>query len=225
MSLPQSTVRLRVWGDFACFTRPEMKVERVSYDVMTPSAARNILQAICWKPAIEWEVQQIDVLRPIRWTSVRRNEVGSVVSAQNAARAMQTGQGRLGLYADEDRQQRAGLILRDVDYLIHARFRMTDRAGPWDNPGKFTDMFRRRAAGGQCFWQPYLGCREFAAFFEPLAPDASAPDPIDESRDLGWMLHDLDYEGGGRATPCFFQARLEGGRISVPLRDSAEVRR
>lgn len=210
-----ATVRLRVWGDFACFTRPEMKAERVSYDVMTPSAARNILQAICWKPAVDWEVLRIDVLRPIRWTSVRRNEVGSVVPTTSAISAMKRGAGSLALYVEEDRQQRAGLILRDVEYVIHARFHMTDRAGPYDNAGKFAEMFRRRAEKGQCVWQPYLGCREFSAFFAPVG-DGEVITPVAETRDLGWVLHDFDYEVTPSPTPRVFRAQLFEGRMDVP---------
>jgi CRISPR-associated protein Cas5d len=203
-----------------------MKVERVSYDVMTPSAARNILQAICWKPAIEWEILAIDVLKPIRWASVRRNEVGAVASTQNAISAMRSGRGQLGIYVEDERQQRAGLILRDVEYVIHARFRMTERAGADDNAGKFAEMVRRRAARGQCAWQPYLGCREFAAFFELLPPEMPdpAPDIVTETRELGWMLHDLDYDSMPTPTPQFFQARLDRGRLRVPPRQSSEVR-
>ncbi len=218
-----STVHLRVWGDFACFTRPEMKVERVSYDVMTPSAARNILQAICWKPAIDWEVLRIDVLRPIRWTSVRRNEVGSVVPTTSVISAMKRGTGALGLYIEEDRQQRAGLILRDVEYLIHARFNMTARAGAEDNPGKFAEMFRRRAERGQCAWQPYLGCREFAAFFAPALTGEATSQPVDDTRDLGWMLHDLDYDTRPIPTPQFFRAQLNAGCMNIPPRQRVEV--
>ena len=218
---PGSTVCLRVWGDYACFTRPEMKVERVSYEVMTPSAARNILQAVCWKPAIEWEVQRIDVLRPIRWTSVRRNEVGAVASTQGALAAMKNGHGRLGLYVENERQQRAGMILRDVEYLIHARFRMTGRAGPGDNAGKFADMFRRRVERGQCAWQPYLGCREFAAFFAAASDDERPP--IAETRELGWMLRDFDYETKPSPLPGFFQARLVSGCMAVPAHPAEEV--
>lgn len=222
MPSPESSIRLRVWGDYACFTRPEMKVERVSYEVMTPSAARNILQAVCWKPAIEWEVRRIDVLKPIRWTSVRRNEVGAVVSTQSALAAMKAGHGRLGMYVEEERQQRAGMILRDVEYVIHARFRMTERAGPDDNLGKFADMFRRRAERGQCAWQPYLGCREFAAYFAPVPPDAPELEPITDTRELGWMLHDFDYDARPSPSPSFFEARLEAGRMAVPPRPGAE---
>ena len=219
-SPPPNEVRLHVWGDFACFTRPEMKVERVSYDVMTPSAARGILEAILWKPAIRWEVHRIDVLRPIRWISVRRNEVGAVAPTRSVAAAMQ-GSGALGMYVEEERQQRAGLFLRDVGYVIHARFRITGRAGREDNPAKFADMFRRRAARGQCFNQPYLGCREFAAYFAPA--DGDAPAPVDETCDLGWMFHDLEYEGGTTA-PRFFRARLQGGVLEVPPLGGEEVR-
>jgi CRISPR-associated protein Cas5d len=224
MSSKTNEVRLRVWGDFALFTRPEMKTERVSYDVMTPSGARGILTAVLWKPAIRWEIQRIDVLRPVRWTSVRRNEVGAVIPTTTVATAMKRGSGSLGMYVEEERQQRAGLLLRDVDYVIHARFHMTDRAGRDDNPNKFAEMFRRRAARGQCFMQPYLGCREFSSFFASV--EGSLPEPISETRDLGWMLHDLDYadDGSGAAAPRFFQARLENGVMHVPPADAEEVR-
>lgn len=220
MNPPPDEVRLHVWGDYACFTRPEMKVERVSYDVMTPSAARGILEAILWKPAIRWEVTRIDVLRPVRWISVRRNEVGAVVSTRNVTAAMQSG-GALGMYVEEERQQRAGLFLRDVGYVIHARFHLTRRAGSEDTPDKFAKMFRRRVDRGQCFNQPYLGCREFAAFFAPV--DDDTPSPVEDTRSLGWMLHDLEYEGDG-AVPRFFHASLEEGTLRVPAAGGEEVR-
>ena len=219
------TLRLKVWGDNACFTRPEMKVERVSYDVMTPSAARGVLEAILWKPAIRWRVTQIDVLKPIRWESVRRNEVGMVMSTDLAIAAMKKGSGKLGMYADDPnvRQQRAGLFLQDVAYTIHAYFELTDKAGPEDTTIKFQEMFLRRAEKGQCFNQPYLGCREFSAHFESLAHDQPLPEPIQETRDLGWMLHDLDYDGG-RFMPRFFRASLENGCMVIPPFDGKEVR-
>jgi CRISPR-associated protein Cas5d len=220
MTLPPNEVRLHVWGDYACFTRPEMKVERVSYDVMTPSAARGILEAILWKPAIRWEVTRIDVLRPVRWISVRRNEVGAVVSTRNVTAAMQGG-GALGMYVEDERQQRAGLFLRDVGYVIHARFRLTGRAGREDNPSKFAEMFQRRASRGQCFNQPYLGCREFAAYFAPA--NGSTPAPIESTCSLGWMLHDMEYADAG-ATPRFFRAELVDGVMAVPAPDGEEVR-
>lgn len=221
--MTHNTVCLRVWGDFACFTRPEMKVERVSYDVMTPSAARGVLEAIFWKPAIRWIVTRIDVLAPIRWTTIRRNEVSDVVPMSSVKSAMKQGKGDLGLYIEERRQQRAGLILRDVDYLIHARFELTARAGPDELPQKFAQMFQRRADKGQCFNQPYLGCREFSAAFALIDPQAEQPRAIDESRSLGWMLHDLDYSGEA-PNPRFFQAELNKGCLCVPPPDSPEVR-
>lgn len=211
--LKSRTFRLKVWGENACFTRPEMKVERVSYDVMTPSAARGILEAILWKPAIRWQVTQIDVLKPIRWTSVRRNEVGAVMSP-----------GPTGLFIEEKRQQRAGLFLRDVDYVVHAFFEMTAKAGPEDSVKKFEEMFLRRSEKGQCFHRPYFGCREFAANFEPLTEESGGPQPIDENRDLGFMLYDIDHSGA-EPMPLWFRAKIQSGSVSVPLLNSTEVRR
>lgn len=214
--------RLHVWGPYACFTRPEMKVERVSYDVMTPSSARGILEAILWKPAIQWIVTKIDVLNPVRWTSVRRNEVGAVISVNNLTAAMGKGNGDLGLYVEEERQQRAGLILRDVAYVIHAHFVMTDKVGPNDNAGKFLEMFRRRAESGQCFHQPYFGCREFAVSWE-LLQEGKEVRPVSESRDLGWMLHDMVHASDS-IKPAFYRAQMVGGTVKVPLPGSDEVR-
>lgn len=220
--MPESSISLKVWGDFACFTRPEMKAERVSYDVMTPSAARGILEAILWKPAIRWIITAIDVLEPVRWISIRRNEVGGVISANNVKTAMKKlTSDRLQLYVEDDRQQRAGLFLRDVAYVIHARFEMTERAGAGDHPTKFREMFLRRAARGQCFNQPYLGCREFSAAFAPAAGDEQPLSGYTE--DLGFMLHDLAF--APKAThPRFFRAQVRDGRIQVPHPDSDEVR-
>jgi len=206
-------VRLEVWGDYASFNRPEMKVERVSYDVMTPSAARGILEAILWKPAIGWEVIQIDVLKPIRWASVRRNEVGAVMSSRTN-----------GLFIEDQRQQRAGLFLRDVAYVVHTFFKMTARAGARDNVKKFEEIFTRRVEKGQCFHRPYLGCREFAAHFELLPSQATEPEAIDESRDLGFMLYDMDHSCA-EPMPMWFRAQLQSGRMHVPPLGSAEVRR
>ena len=222
-SMKSRLLRLKVWGENACFTRPEMKVERVSYDVMTPSAARGVLEAILWKPAIRWQVEQIDVLKPIRWGSVRRNEVGSVMSPRTPH-----------LFIEDQRQQRAGLFLRDVAYTIHARFEMTDKAGPEDTPIKFQEMFLRRAEKGQSFHQPYLGCREFSAHFEPVFYDQPLPEPVSESRDLGWMLHDIIHNHSGNrdgkhfcgdgCRSCFFRAGLDNGRLKVPPLNGMEVR-
>jgi CRISPR-associated protein Cas5d len=191
-----------------------MKVERVSYDVMTPSAARGILEAILWKPAIQWKIIQIDVLNPIKWESVRRNEVGSVVSARNAQTAMNTGEGNLGIYIEDQRQQRAGLFLRDVAYVIHADFEMTEKAGEEDSVTKFTEMFIRRASAGQCFHRPYFGCREFPVDFEFVPKDAENFPTIGKTQDLGWMLYDLDYSGK-EPMPQFFHAQMIDGSINL----------
>jgi CRISPR-associated protein Cas5d len=209
-------VRLRVWGDFALFSRPEFKAERVTYEVMTPSAARGILECIHWKPAIRWVVDCVHVLQPIRLDTVRRNEVGKKLPYATARLAAEGKDADLVLFADEERQQRASLLLRNVEYVIDAHFEMTPGAGPEDNPGKHADMARRRIARGQCVQQPYLGCREFPAFFEPVAPDArfGPPDRLAGPRDLGWMLHDIDFAHD--ATPHFFSAKLIDGVMTVP---------
>jgi CRISPR-associated protein Cas5d len=212
---------LEVTGDYACFTRPEMKVERVSYDVITPSAARAIFEAILWKPAIHWRITKIEVLKPIRWISIRRNEVGSVLPVGNITKAM-SGGANPSLCVEDDRQQRAGLFLKDVAYRLHAEFDMTNNAGVDDNPGKFAEMFQRRVKKGQCFNQPYLGCREFSCSFR-LAEEESLTKPIDESRPLGWMLFDMNYQSK-EIMPLFFNAELIKGVITVPDRNSKEVR-
>jgi CRISPR-associated protein Cas5d len=216
-------LRLRVWGERACFTRPEMKVERVSYDVMTPSAARGVLEAILWKPQMRWRIECIDVLKPIRWDSVRRNEVSAVASVRNLQTAMRGGPADLGIDVEAARQQRAAVVLRDVDYVIHARIELTDRASSDDPLAKYVEMFRRRATAGQCFHRPYLGMREFAADFA-LLDGGEAIRPIAESRDLGWMLLDIDH-ANGRPSPLFFAARLENGSVAVPAPESSEVSR
>ena len=218
---------LEVTGDFACFTRPEMKVERVSYDVITPSAARAIYEAILWKPAISWHIHKIEVLNPIRWVNIRRNEVGAVLPIGNINKAMKGGAAH-ALYVEDNRQQRAGLILRDVAYRLHARFELTGKAGKDDNEGKFSEMFRRRASKGQCFNQPYLGTREFSCSFRLIddSPklDESIPSPIAEDRALGWMLYDLDFSKPNNPQPLFFNATMNQGVIEIPNRHSGEVR-
>ena len=240
------TYCLEVSGDFACFTRPEMKVERVSYDVITPSAARAVFEAILWKPAIRWQVSKIEVLSPIKWINLRRNEVGCVASTRNIEGAMRSGTGQLGIYVEDERQQRAGLFLRDVHYRIHASFELcdpsshkpnfphlskrtvnadeTDMDDEPDQTVKFMAMFERRASKGQCVNQPYLGCREFAADFRLVEAEGPHPQPVSETRDLGYMLYDLDYCNPAAPRPCFFRASLVNGVVNVPVWDGEEVR-
>lgn len=206
-------VAVKVWGDYACFTRPEMKTERVSYDVMTPLAARGILEAIHWKPAIRWVIDRIHVLNEIQFDNIRRNEVGSKIPADNVRSAMRGGS--VLLYQDvvADRQQRASLVLRHVAYVIEAHFELTEQAGPEDTAEKHYNIMLRRLRQGQCFHRPYLGCREFPAHFEliegPLPPSCCRGE-----RDLGWMLLDIDYRDG--MTPRFFRAVMRDGVIEVP---------
>jgi CRISPR-associated protein Cas5d len=218
---------LEISGDFACFTRPEMKVERVSYDIITPSAVRAVFESILWKPAIRWQPEKVEVLAPIRWTTLRRNEVGSKISAANIKSAMQRGVGAMALYVEEERQQRASLLLRDVRYRVTASFAMTERTGEGDNPQKFAEMFERRAAKGQCINQPYLGCREFACDFRLVdlrAEPAGIPEELHGERDLGWMLYDLDFSDATNPQPRFFYARMNDGVVNIPPRESPEVR-
>ncbi len=216
-------IKLRVWGDYACFTRPEMKVERVSYDVITPSAARGILEAIHWKPAINWVVDKIHVLRPIVFDNIRRNEISSKVPTINPGSVMRDKK-PLYFLVDEgnNRQQRAATLLRNVDYVIEAHFELTDKAGPDDNEGKHLDIFNRRARNGQFFHQPCLGCREFPAFFALLEGDAPASCYAGERRELGYMLLDMDFQNN--MTPLFFKAVMQDGIITPPSRLSPEVR-
>jgi CRISPR-associated protein Cas5d len=222
---------LEVTADYACFTRPEMKVERVSYDLITPSAARAVFESILWKPGIRWRIRRIEVLKPVRWISVRRNEVASVISTRNALSAMNEGRGDLALYIEEERQQRAGLFLRDVSYRLHADLEISsDEARA--NPGKYIAMFNRRAESGQCVNQPYLGCREFAASFRSvvLVPDGDGrwragdgePPAVQEmTADLGWMLFDLDFTNSAEPKPMFFRANVKHGVMDL---SDAEVR-
>ena len=219
---------LEVWGPLACFTRPELKVERVSYDVITPSAARAIFEAIFWKPAIHWQVTKIEVLNPINWTSVRRNEVGAVASKNP-------------IFIEEKRQQKNSLLLRDVRYRLYAKLefipirrRKGEQPSLFDepahldeNPAKYNAMFERRASKGQCFTQPYLGTRECSASFKLVNPETDEFDvPINESRDLGIMLYDMDFETDTKNPPAmFYRAKMENGVIIVPPKDSEEILR
>jgi CRISPR-associated protein Cas5d len=199
-------IKLRVWGDYALFTRPEMKVERVSYDVMTPSAARGILEAIYWKPAIRWVIDYIHVLKPIRFENIRRNEVGKRASVDGS---IMSGKKEAGIFVDDPktRQQRASMILRNVEYVIEAHFEFTSKED--NNEGKHIDMFKRRAVKGQCFHRPYFGCREFPVSFEWC--EESLKSFFKGEQDLGFMLHDIDFKNN--MTPHFFRAVMRDGVI------------
>lgn len=217
------TYCLELSGPYACFTRPEMKVERVSYDVMTPSAARACFEAILWKPAISWHVRKVEVLQPIRWINLRRNEVASVVSTRNVETAMRAGKGDLGIYIEDERQQRAGLFLRDVAYRVHADLEFLHERDPQASAAKYQQMFERRAGKGQCVNQPYLGCREFAATFRLVAEPQGERAPIADTRDLGFMLYDMDFANANDPQPRFFRAQMEHGVVKVPSWNSEEV--
>ncbi len=219
---------LEVSGDFACFTRPEMKVERVSYDVITPSSARAIFEAILWKPAIHWGVTKIEVLNPIKWISIRRNEVSKVASTPTSKQIIGQGAESFGIYVDDPntRQQRAGLLLRDVKYRIHADLHFDQSQDIEADYGKYAAMFERRARKGQCFNQPYLGCREFSCKFRLVSKNElplEAP-PIEENKSLGWMLYDLDYTNRQSPAPRFFNAILKNGTVTIPEWESEEVK-
>lgn len=220
MATESRVLRLRAFGPLACFTRPEFKVERMSYEVMTPSAARGLLEAVLWKPAIRWQIRRIHVLKEIRFASFKRNEVNG--GRANPTAAQREGQEPMPLFfADESRAQRSTLALADVDYVIDATFRMTERAGEGDNVAKFTEMFERRLEKGQWFHPPYFGCREFAASVEPAPARFEA---IAATKPLGLMLHDLAFDANDAATPHFFPAVLRDGVVEVPPFEP-EVRR
>jgi CRISPR-associated protein Cas5, subtype I-C/DVULG len=233
-------VRLRAWGPTACFTRPELKAEAVTYEVPTPSASRGLLEAVFWKPQFLWEIRRIHVLTPPRFTTIRRNGVASKIPARTAEAAMKAGRGWLGLLVEDDRQQMSATVLRDVHYVIEAVFHLTSKADPakGDSEGKYLDMFRRRAEAGQCFHRPYLGCREHECHFAFVDSNLPIPGPADPlpddwrtgwpaiddadrsgllgERDLGYMLHDIDFAAG--RTARFFHAVMTDGVVTVPPR-------
>ena len=217
-------IRLEVWGDYACFTRPEMKTERVSYDVMTPSAARGLLEAVYWHPGMRWAVDRIRVCAPIRFTNLRRNEVKATINARSVRTVMERGKGELWLAAPEEIQQRAAMLLRDVRYVIDAHFDLTDKAAPGDNPGKFQDIMRRRVERGQFYHQPCFGCREFPAQFRACEELPPCPEELKGERDLGYVLWDMDYSDPENIVPLFFRAKLKDGVLEIPTRDSGEVK-
>lgn len=212
-------VKLKVAGDYACFTRPEMKVERVSYDVMTPSAARGVLEAIHWKPAITWVIDRIHILKPIRFTNIRRNELGSKLPLTAITKAMKDGRSPVQVLIEDTRQQRAAMVLVDVEYVIEAHFVLNGTKD--NNVVKHLEMFNRRAGKGQCFNQPYLGCREFSARFELVEGDVPKSELIGRD-DLGWMLHDIDFAND--MAPRFFRAIMNDGVIEVPPLTGKEVK-
>lgn len=206
-------IQLEVWGDYACFSRPELKIERVSYDVITPSAARGIVEAIYYHPGLKWIIDKIYVLSPIKFTNIRRNEVKNKISGSNVREYVNGKRDELYLAASKEIVQRAAMVLQDVHFVIEARFSMTDRAAPGDNPGKFQDIVTRRMEKGQCYYNPYLGCREFPAYFKKW-PGGPIP-TINETRDLGFMLYDMDYTDPQNITPMFFHAKLENGVLNT----------
>ncbi len=219
-------IQVEVWGDYACFTRPEMKTERVSYDVMTPSAARGLLESIYWHPGLRWVIECIHVCSPIRFTNIRRNEVKDVISARAVKSVMEKGKGidELYLATTESIQQRAAMVLKDVHYVIDAHFDMTDQAAPGDNPGKFQDIIKRRLERGQCYSMPYFGTREFAAHFARCTELPPCPEELLGERDLGWMLWDMEYTDPQDIKPKFFRAKLVDGAMDVPPPESGEVK-
>lgn len=212
------SISLEVWGDYACFSRPEMKVERVSYDVMIPSAARGLIEAIFWHPGLRWVIDRIQVCAPIRFTNIRRNEVMGAIPKDKVKKAMK---GNLDeLYYDtsdpKQRAQRAAMVLKDVRYVIDAHFELTDKTAPGDNAGKFQEMTRRRIEKGQFYHQPCFGVREFPAHFQMCAVRPACPDELKGERDLGWMLLDMDYSDPANIRPKFFRAVMRDGVIEVP---------
>lgn len=215
-------VRIRVWGERALFSRPEMKVERCSYDMMTPSAARGILEAIYWHPGLRWVVDRIYVMKPIQFTSVRRNEVKSKVQASSVLSVMNGAEKPLYISSREDIVQRAAILLRDVEYAIDAHFVMTEQANASDNDGKFKDIVMRRLRKGACYHTPYFGCREFPANFELFEEEEVRPAYVGVEKDLGYMLYDFDYSNPEDIQPQFFRAVLKNGVLD--LRDCEVIR-
>lgn len=210
------SIKMEVWGKNACFTRPEMKAERVSYDIMTPSAARGILEAVYWHPGMQWHIDRIYVLSPIRFTNIRRNEVASKILAQNVLAVMNGGKKPLYISTSEDIQQRSAMILQDVHYIIEAHFTITDQAAEGDNAGKFQSIVKRRLEKGQCYYHPYFGNKEFPAHFRLYEPSSIPVEPsLMGEKDLGYMLYDMDYTDPENIVPMFFRAVLQDGVLDL----------
>ena len=214
---------IEVWGDYACFSRPEMKTERVSYDIMTPSAARGLVEAIYWHPGMKYHIDRIYLLKPVQFASIRRNEVKATLLSSAALSAAKGGEVPM-LCTAENIQQRAALVLQDVHYVIECHFTMTEKAAPGDNPGKFQDIIKRRAEKGQFYHQPYFGTREFPVNFKLCDGMPECPKELLGERDLGWMLLDMDYSDPSDIKPVFFRAVMKDGVLEVPPWDSEEVR-
>lgn len=208
-------VRVRVWGEYALISRPEMKTERVSYDVLTPSAARGILESLYWHPGLHYVIDRIIVVKPIQFTSVRRNEVKSKISANNVLPVYNGMAKELYINTKADIVQRASLLLRDVEYVIEAHFEMTDKANASDNPGKFKDILMRRLQRGECYHMPYFGCREFPAHFSLCEEEIQSAYADVEEKDLGYMLYDMDYSDCQNIQPMFFRAVLRKGVLDL----------
>lgn len=209
-------IKIEVWGDYALYARPELKVERCTYEVLTPSAARGILDSIYWHPGMCWKIDRIYVLNPIQYMNIRRNEVTKKASASNALQVMHGAVKPLQIITSDEIAQRAALVLKDVHYVIEAHFEMTSKANPTDNQGKFSDIIRRRLEKGSCYSQPYLGCREFSAYFQPWPKDHKIVTAYaNETIDLGYMLFDMDYSDPEDIKPLFFHAILKNGILDL----------
>lgn len=207
------SIKIEVWGEYALISRPELKTERVSYDIITPSAARGLIESVFWHPGLKYIIDRIYLLSPIRFETIRRNEVKSTLPGSAALSAMKGGSADLAIYTPKDIQQRAALVLKDVHYVIEAHFDMTEKAAPGDNPGKFQEMLRRRLRKGQCYSQPYLGCREFPAKVQEW--EGGEIPALDITQDLGFMLYDMDYRDPTDIKPMFFRAKLENGVLDL----------
>lgn len=208
------SVSVEAFGEFACFSRPEFKVERVSYDVMTPSAACGLLESVFWHPGLKWVVDRIKVCAPIRFINIRRNEVSEKISASKVQSAMKTGE-PLYLATPQAIQQRATIALRDVRYVIDAHFEMTDKTAASDKPGKFQDIITRRLRKGQFYSAPYFGVREFAAHLTPCEEPPPCPEELLGEKDLGFMLHSIDYSNPADFRPRFFRAVMIDGVLEA----------
>ena len=219
----EMSIKLEVWGDYALFSRPEFRVERVSYDMITPSAARGILDAIMWHPGLRWVIDRIYVCSPIRFFNIRRNEVKATISARNVKSVMEKGSGELYISTSESIQQRASMVLRDVHYIIDAHFEMTENAAPEDNTGKFQEMTKRRIKKGQCYHMPYFGCREFPVNFTLCETIPECPSELKGIKDLGYMFWHMDFQDPKNIQPLFFRAILKNGMLEIPTRNSGEV--